>query len=260
MSNMKAFTLVELLVVMAIISLLIGIIAPSLNAAKDLARATYCQSTLNALNKSALVYAESNRGYLMVYEHKIVNNCVTAPDNTYKSYVCFKRSAPDPATALFSDARGLGLVYAQGILDKPELFYCPSQQDRRSQLNFYPKPWGTAIPPESDSDFIRNSYMWNPWVEPIPDDPAGRFTYEDRLVLERHKNDRFLTSDLLDRKMTMSHIEGNKAKWNMGYVDGHVAAFEGKTLYNLFTVTGLDTANDWNMFNQGVRPELPGSR
>ena len=255
----KAFTLVELLVVIAIISLLIAILAPSLKAAKDLAKATFCLTNLNALNKSVLVYAEQNRGYMMVYDHIFTNKCIRAPDNTYKSYVCFSDKGNPKvnlATGLLTDVRGMGLVYVAGLLGPAELFYCPDQKDPRSTINNYPRPWGSDV--SSGSAFVRNGYMWDPWVKAIPGGSATQWTYEDALVVSRHPNEWFLTSDLLDRQLTMSHTSANSAKWNLAYVDGHAAPWESKVLFEKFN-NGVDTNADWAMFNSLVRPELPGS-
>ncbi len=263
MKKRKAFTLVELLVVIAIIALLIAILAPSLKAAKDLAKATYCMANQNALVKSALVYAEGNRGFMPVYQHKFTVGIINAPDNTYKSYVCFNTSTPDPKTLLFSDARGLGLVYAAGLLGPPDLFYCPDQKDERMTLANYPKPWGTAVGPESG--FVRMGYMWDPWVMQNPSDSA-KWTYEDALMAGRHPTARFLTADLLDDYADVSHTTSNSARWNLAYADSHVEPFENKTLYNEFfpgTGMGLDASQDWLLFNKdpgGVRPFLPGNK
>lgn len=57
------FTLVELLVVMAVIALLMGLLIPSLSAARDTARTTKCSSNLRQIGVGMLAYAASSRGY-----------------------------------------------------------------------------------------------------------------------------------------------------------------------------------------------------
>jgi len=259
MTERKAFTLVELLVVIAIISLLIAILAPSLRAAKDLAKATFCLTNLNALNKSVLVYAEGNRGYMMVYQHIFSKGYIRAPDNTYKSYVCFhNQKGVNPINGLFLDVRGMGLVYVAGLLGPAELFYCPDQKAERMQISFYPKPWGSAISDPTRTQMIRNAYMWNPWVKLIPGGEANQWTYEDALVVSRHPNEWFLTSDLLDDYEDMSHTTANSARWNIAYADGHTGWFENKTMYDQFMTQKLRTFNEWALYNKFVRPLVPG--
>jgi len=53
----NGFTLIELLVVVAIIALLVTILMPSLQKAKDLARAAICLSNLRAIGLNSLMYA-----------------------------------------------------------------------------------------------------------------------------------------------------------------------------------------------------------
>jgi prepilin-type N-terminal cleavage/methylation domain-containing protein/prepilin-type processing-associated H-X9-DG protein len=62
-----AFTLVELLVVIAIIALLIAILLPSLAKARRQARTTACLSNLRQLGMSFLMYTEANHGQSFVY-------------------------------------------------------------------------------------------------------------------------------------------------------------------------------------------------
>ena len=51
-----AFTLIELLVVIAIISLLVSILLPSLNRAKDLAKAVVCSTNERAIGLATIMY------------------------------------------------------------------------------------------------------------------------------------------------------------------------------------------------------------
>jgi len=58
--RVRGFTLVELLVVVSIITLLIGILAPSLGQARRQARATTCGATLHGLGQGIGIYANEN--------------------------------------------------------------------------------------------------------------------------------------------------------------------------------------------------------
>ncbi|MCH7596497.1 MAG: prepilin-type N-terminal cleavage/methylation domain-containing protein [Planctomycetes bacterium] len=78
----SAFTLIELIVVMGILALLIGILVPSLQSARNSAKANVCLSTLKGLGTAFTVYLTENRDHFPPARLKHV-----PPSNTEVEYV-----------------------------------------------------------------------------------------------------------------------------------------------------------------------------
>jgi len=62
----RAFTLVELLVVIGIIALLIAILLPALSRAQEMSRSLKCLANLRSLAQATILHANEHRGYMPV--------------------------------------------------------------------------------------------------------------------------------------------------------------------------------------------------
>ena len=63
MMTKKYFNLIELLVDIAIIGILISLLVPALNSARNAGQATYCKSNLKSLYSASIMYADDNNDF-----------------------------------------------------------------------------------------------------------------------------------------------------------------------------------------------------
>ena len=63
----RAFTLIELLIVIALIAVLIAILVPALNRARKQALQVKCAANLRAIGQGVLYYAQDNRDLHRIY-------------------------------------------------------------------------------------------------------------------------------------------------------------------------------------------------
>jgi prepilin-type N-terminal cleavage/methylation domain-containing protein len=122
MKRQNAFTLVELLVVIGIISTLIAILLPALNKARQQAKLVQCESNLRQIGMGVQMYASDWRGQWPRYI-----NWSTDPDaldsGWYSNYVLWQGTFGN-VKAPSLGWQGVGRVYP--YLKSKMVFFCPN--------------------------------------------------------------------------------------------------------------------------------------
>lgn len=169
MSKQKAFTLVELLVVIGIIGVLIGILLPALARAREKARTVQCATQLRQLGLGLQVYSANSRGALPKWSAvQIAGGNGTGNDSlgegwteqlqpyftktTDRVYQCPMFNINDRIN-YFITARWSGTLGRQSMkfseIKKQSEFIVSGDC---TQKYFYPPPWGISPINEDDCD------------------------------------------------------------------------------------------------------------
>lgn len=120
MKTKRNFTLVELLVVIAVIAILASMILPALRSALDKARAIQCTNNHKQLSTSTLLYVDDNKGYLPLNDVKYTETAKNVKTPT----ILWSYISHQPVT---SDYGYLKKVTTDGKYEpKLSMFSCPS--------------------------------------------------------------------------------------------------------------------------------------
>jgi prepilin-type N-terminal cleavage/methylation domain-containing protein len=143
-----AFTLIEMLIVMAIIGILAGMLLPALAKARESARRANCASNLNQIGKTLAIYCIANDDYLPSWAcygstQGTVEGTIQNPILNYAGHEGPSRhmviaygyefttgSPPGPASAGNANFMpvGLGILLARNYLTDAHVLDCPSMK------------------------------------------------------------------------------------------------------------------------------------
>ena len=143
------FTLIELLVVISIIALLIAILMPALNRAREQAKATSCMSNLKQMTTAMAMYAEAHDGAIMGME--------------YGEKYWFRQIAPYLGDKKFKYNPD-GEKGAKGVM---QIGICPNTKISQTSSSSYgtdKTTWRFSWTPGGTPQSIYGSYGANSWV------------------------------------------------------------------------------------------------
>src|SRR4051812_22376961 len=158
----RAFTLVELLVVIGIIAVLISILLPTLTRARESSNRTKCLSNMRSIYQLLKIYEVTYRGASPLGMGGV---------EVQASY--FLSRGPDPRYVAIGQLIGAGLVKVGGVgqtnnATAGTVFYCPTQQGALwADFDVPSNPWPPLNPyftntGGSDTHGCRMSYNQRP--------------------------------------------------------------------------------------------------
>lgn len=116
----EGFTLIELLVVISIIALLVSILMPALAKARKLAKRTVCMTRLKELGTASFMYASEHNDRLP-YDRNLNGRGFGLLNYSLREVDGWINQ---------------GRLYESGVMDNPEVYYCPSEKPNVSTHDY----------------------------------------------------------------------------------------------------------------------------
>jgi len=154
------FSLIELLVVVAIIALLLSILVPSLAAARDIARTCVCGSNIRQLALANQCYSSANKGHFVLGAEDMLNGF--GGTKRWHGVRDINRPDADPEKNCFKSAKG---PLAKYLGSEGEIKECPIFQTYKDYFDDYVNDFGS-----------QNAFEAN----------CGGFGYNDKYIGGRH--------------------------------------------------------------------------
>ena len=192
--NARAFTLLELLIVVSVIAILVMMLISTIGMVRSLAKRTKCASNLRQIGVAFREYAGDNEGKAILVYTSGVKQGTYVVNNT--------NNTDGPWSVLWK----------QGFIAAPQLMYCPSTVPASTRFNTSTNVW-----PHQAGAFTRAGYCNRPEVDAGTNAPP-QVSLLPHWVLYSQKA---IASDLCSDK-AMVYYYGHRNGVNTAYGDGGV--------------------------------------
>jgi prepilin-type N-terminal cleavage/methylation domain-containing protein/prepilin-type processing-associated H-X9-DG protein len=229
------FTLIELMVVIAVIAIMAAILLPALNKAKEQGKATVCRNNMKQVALGFLMYADDNEENLP-WPGGQPDRSITS--RQYTSDWCFGgQSALDPNLASTWAAPGFGFNAECGsvfpyVLSQPRMEY---DADFKESYNVYRCPSAGSL-----GEALRVNYAANGWTDPGKPfgvggkvGPRGVMTtavidHARKILLVNEEPTRYTLSPAFVPGNLYRRSQLHLGRANIAYVDGHMESVQGQ--------------------------------
>ena len=137
------FTLIDLLVSLAVMALIIGLMLPAVSEVREASRRVVCASNLRQVGLGVTMYADEQGG--SIPPTVFSSGLSTTAGRDYLNETVVLRTDEDRKQVRmwgrWGEWDGLGLLYSEHVLNAPGVFYCPSHPGDET-LSAYASRWG----------------------------------------------------------------------------------------------------------------------
>lgn len=152
-SRANGFTLIDVLVSIAVIAVLIGLLIPSLASVNETARRVICQSNVRQIGIGLIHYANDYKGQLPASRYIASASNPARSSSSPEKMVTVRVGITETENSM-SNWDGLGLLFATDYLPAPKIFYCPSHKGDHPYSS-YARGWSGS----SDEEIVANFHF-----------------------------------------------------------------------------------------------------